>query len=450
MNREPIAVSGAYKPIVSLTSKIFFLLVLMPVSNSALGQALDLKFEVKANYRDSQQSIFPSPPFLQANGVPVGDGTAIVETVDEGGNGEISLVSLAGKWQLSDALLLQFKIDAVDRYDRNPTSTDDEIDLDAFFLRYGDNLGATRIPSNDSFYAQIGKFKKFEQQRERRTESYGIVQTAFNRFEDSGLEAGFDLVSGFYGRISYTTGNPVFIRDANALAGDNGTIDFASQPNGVAELGTGLVTLYDAEVEDFDLSSDPELGLGLGYRWNSANQAQRFDILAYYYERDLAETRSLTGSFLGGDLDLFDLSEIPGAEGIGLPVEGNEKTEFGVSAWYYAGNFAFFGQYVDQDLANLDRDGFELEFSYVFDSKFTITPVVRYSELNNNFVSTQGFPLPSLMWDWRKVDYGINIDFSDNVRLIVEYTDNEIFRAGRYESQDEFLVTLRWQTNFKR
>ncbi len=422
------------------------------ISNSVAAQNLDLRFEVKANYRDSDQIRFPSgfpfPPITSPDGEP----GVFIETVDEGGHGEVSLVSLAGSWKFADSWQLRFKVDAIDLYDRNPTSTDNKVDLDALILRYGDKAAATRIPTKNNVYAQLGKFKKFEQQRERRTESYGVVSTAFNRFEDSGLEAGFDLVSGFYGRVSYTTGNPVFFRDVNALAGDNGTEDFRNIANGILDtrFGSGIVTLYDAEIEDFDLSSEPELGVGLGYRWNSADQNRRFDVLVHHYERDLAETRELNGTFYGADLDLFDLSEVPGAEGIRLPFSGNDKTESGLTAWYNHGDFSLFSQYVKQDVASLDRDGFEVELSYVFDLPITITPVLRYSELNNNFSSPRNFPTPSLQWNWRKIDYGVNIDFSDSFRLIVEYADNQLETAGGRENQNELLVTLRWQQRYSR
>ncbi|RBP48556.1 hypothetical protein [Arenicella xantha] len=439
-----------FKCIRSRTSILTFLAFL---SEPVWAEKLDLRFEVKANYRYSQQADFPSQPFpFPATALTESDSNAFIETVDEGSHGEVSLVSMAGKWQFADSWQLQFKVDAIDLYDRNPTSTDKKIDIDSFVLRYGNTFGATTIPSENSFYAQLGKFKKFEQQRERRTESYGVVSTAFNRFEDSGIETGFDLSAGFYGRLSYTTGNPVFLRDVNALAGDNGTEDLRvpSNVNSGSNLNNGIVTLYDAEVEDFDLSTSPELGVGLGYRWNSAKQNQKLDVLAYHYQRDLSDTREINGTFLGGDLDLFDLSEFPGAEGVRLPFTGKEKTESGLSAWYYAGDFSVFSQYVKQEVANLDRDGFEIELSYVFNTPITITPVVRYSELNNNFVSDPTFFTPSLQWDWRKIDYGINFDFTDNVRLIVEYADNEVLRAGRWESQNELLLTLRWQASYKR
>ena len=152
----------------------------------------------------------------------------------------------------------------------------------------------------------------------------------------------------------------------------------------------------------------------------------------------------MTGSFFGGDLDLFQLSEIPGAEQIGLPFSGNEKTESGINLWYNHGDFSVFSQYVDQDLAGLDRDGFEVELSYACKWRTNIIPVIRYSELNNNFSSPAGFT-PSFQWDWRKIDYAINVDITDSLRLIVEYADNEIETGGRIIDQNEFLMTLRWQ-----
>jgi len=417
----------------------------------AFAQSLDLRFEAKANYRDSEQAIFPSRFPLLGNALPGGQLGGFIETVDEGSHGEISNLSVAGKWQLAESWQLQFKVDAIDLYDRNPTSTDNEIDIDALLLRYGEAFGATKIPSRNSVYAQLGKFKKFEQQRERRTESYGVVSTTFNRFEDSGLETGFDLSSGFYGRLSYTTGNPVFIRDVNALAGDNGISDVTVASNvNPSDLSSGIVTLYDAEIEDFDLSSDPELGVGLGYRWNSSKQNHKLDVLAYHYQRDLSDRRALDGSFFGGDIELLNLGGVLGIDDASLPFEGRDKSESGLNAWYYAGDFALFSQYVNQEIAGLDRDGFEIELSYVFDLPIKITPVIRYSELNNKFRSGPRFLTPSTMWDWRKIDYAVNLDLNDNLRLIVEYADNEVEVAGRFESQDELLITLRWQASYKR
>ena len=85
-----------------------------------MGQTLDLRFEAKTNYRDSEQASFQTPPLpsFENNAGPV-----LLETVDEGEKAEVSLISLAGKWKFAKLWQLNFKIDAVDLYDRNPTSS---------------------------------------------------------------------------------------------------------------------------------------------------------------------------------------------------------------------------------------------------------------------------------------------------------------------------------------
>lgn len=404
------------------------------------------QLEVRGHLRDSEQARFPTQFPFPPSFLPVGETSAFLETVDEGEHAELSLIRLSGLWDINEQLSFQFKLDAIDKYDRNPTSGDRKFDVDNIFLRYGRHFPATKIPSTHSFYAQIGKFKKFEQQRERRTESYGVVSTAFNRFEDAGLEAGFDLPNGIYGKLSWTTGNPVFMRDPNALAGDNGTNDRRVPPeNPDPKLKSGIVLLYDAEIEDFDLGDTPELGAGLGYRWNSADRQQALDILAFGYQRDIEDGTTLHGTFYGADIDLFDLGDVAGAEGIRLPYSGNDKKEQGLNVWYYYSNFSLFAQYVNQEVADLDRDGFEIELSYVFDLPIILTPAVRYSELNNQFAGTPQYPAPSVWWDWKRIDYALNADITENFRLILEYSDNRFLRDGRWENNDEVLLTLRWQ-----
>ena len=374
---------------------------------SGLTQAdrrFDIQLESKAHYRSSEQNRFPVNFPFPTDVLPEGETRAALETVDEGDHFELSTINLSGKWQISDKLSANLKIDFIDRYDRNPTSSDNEVDLDRAIFRYGNRYAPLRLPSNNDFYAQIGKFGKFERQGARRTESYGLVSTAFNRLEDSGIEFGFDLASGFYGKLSWTTGNPVFIRDPNALAGDNGRDDEPITPeNRNPELKTGIVILYDAEVEDFDLGSDSEQGLGLGYRWQAPEPSHALDILAFAYQRNLADERDINGSFYGADLDLFDLSEVVGAEEeIALPFSGNDKNEYGVNIWYNNNQFALFGQYVFQDLAGLERDGYELELSYVVDWIVDFVPIIRYSQLDNHFTGDGRFPAPSVWWDWEE------------------------------------------------
>ena len=68
--------------------------------------------------------------------------------------------------------------------------------------------------------------------------------------------------------------------------------------------------------------------------------------------------------------------------------------------------------------------------------------MVRYSTLRPNFVADPLYLAPSVTWDWDKIDYGINFDFNDNVKLTMEHADNEFIRGSNTESYGETLLTL--------
>ncbi len=75
-----------------------------------------------------------------------------------------------------------------------------------------------------------------------------------------------------------------------------------------------------------------------------------------------------------------------------------------------------------------------------------VQPAVRYSELDNHFRTHPRFPAPSVFWDWEKLDLGLRMGLIEGmIDLTVEWNDNTFVRAGRDESADEFLATVRWQ-----
>lgn len=422
-----------------------FLVLALFTFESFASDNLMLRYEAKLHYRDSESKRFavnfPFPP----EALPVGESSAFVETVDAGSTFEISTLNIAARYRFSDQFNAHFRVDVIDKYDRNPTSSDQKIDLDHGFLRFGTAVAPLSDVSDTTYYAQIGKFAKFERQTARRTESYGLLSTAFNRFEDAGLEAGWDFANGVYTKVSWTTGNPVFLRDPNALAGDNGSPSTQAPPeNPDPEFKSGIVMLYDAEVEDFDLGGESEKGAALGYRWSSADAYRKLDVMLFGHARALAEERDLNGTVYGGDLDLFDLGEVPGAGGIRLPAEGNDKREVGLNIWYEQGGFASFFQYVDQEMAELGRDGFEWEISYVFGTKQPLTPVLRYSQIDNDFVGSPLYPAPSVWWDWSKIDVGLNWDLTSALRVTLEHSTNQVTVAGDDEDFGETLLTFRW------
>jgi hypothetical protein len=418
------------------------------------GPRLEWGLEVKTNYRDSDLNRFAVPFPFPPEQLPAGETRGFQETVNPGSHFEVSTATLLLDAFWSEGLQAHGKIDFIDLYDRNPTSTDKKVDVDEVWLRFGRETGPATLPERAGLYLKVGKFPHFERQDDRHLESYGLVSTAFNRFEDAGAELGADLGRHLYVKVSATQGNPVFIRDPNALAGDNGTPD-QLRANPDPELGTGIDILYDAEVEDLDLDGDLELGAGLGLRFADEGGRNGFDLLAWGYRRTLAETVELEGTFYGGDLDLLrgplNLFPFPG-------LEGDERREVGANLWIYIGGFSLFGQFVDQELAGLPRTGIEGEIAWSFDLPLVwaaggrqlfpfIAPAVRYSRLDNDFRNPRQTPAPSLAWDWEKLDAGVRMGIVIGIELTIEYADNSfILGSGAEAENNELLTTLRWRT----
>jgi hypothetical protein len=415
---------------------------------------VDFQIEGKAHYRDSEHFRIASPFVFPPEQLPPGAPSAFLETVNRDSHFELSVLTLYATAAWGANLEAHAKVDFIDLYDRNPTSTDKEIDVDELWIRFGSDPAA--LSERFGLYAKVGKFGHFERQNDRHTESYGLVSTAFNRFEDQGLELGIDFGSHVYLRGSVTQGNPVFFRDPNALAGDNGTADRNPDlhTNPDPELESGFPIFYDAEVEDLDIDGDLEVGAGLGLRFGEPGSRREVNFLAWGYKRKLAETVSLEGTFYGGDLDLLNGP----FDQFSLPIRGDDKQEVGANLWIYLGGFSFFGQYVDQELAGMDRSGYEGEIAWRFDLPLAwaaggrqlfpyLQPVVRYSFLEPEFAGgSPRFPSPSVRWEWSKLDYGVRLGLIEGVDLTVEFADNEMTLAnGRKVSNDELLGTLRFK-----
>ncbi len=416
-------------------------------------------FEVKAHARDSESSRLASPFPFTPDQLPPGQSRAFLDTVDAGRHFEFSTLTLFFEAERGPSLAARAKLDVIDLYDRNPTSTDHEIDLDEAWVRLGRESVPAGFPQSGGGHVRIGKFGKFERQNDRHLESYGLVATAFNRFEDAGIELGLDLGRHVYLRGSATQGNPVFLRDPNALAGDNGTPERRRpRPDNVPELGSGVVILYDAEIEDLDFD-EVELGAGLGVRTGDGAGVWSFDVLAWGYRRELAETVTLEGTFYGGDLDLLDGPELPPPyPRASLPISGNDKEELGVNVWLYRGGLSFFGQVVDQEIAGMDRRGFEGEAAWRIELPLVwavagrqllpaVAPAARYSKLEPEFDGGGPFPAPSVRWEWEKWDLGVRLAIVSGADLTLEYSSHRFFVPSlrEHHSNDEFLATLRWR-----
>ncbi len=438
------------------TSALPVLAQASPANDGETLTAPHLKWglEVKAAYRDSEDKSFAVPfNFPQVPGQ-----TFFLRTVDPGSNLEVPVATLFLDADWGDALLGHLKVDMIDLYDRNPTSTDHRVDVDEAWLRFGRQTDPGFLPAHPGVYVKVGKLPKLERQNDRHLESYGLVSTAFNRFEDLGVEVGADLGRHAYLKASYTRGNPVFMRDPNALAGDNGTP--ANLPCGAVAtcatpphpaLNSGVPILYDAEIEDAGSGGHEETGGGLGLRFSNEDGSRRMDLFAYGYRRTLAESVALEGTLYGGDLDLLSVPFAPYPQ-----LHGNEKRETGGNLWLYLDGLSLFGQYVDQDIAGLGRKGYEAELAWHFELPLfaalsgqqlfpSIAPTVRYSKLEPDFTNPANTPAPSLAWAWEKVDAGLRIGIVPGADLTIEQAHNRFRTKAGWRTSDELLTTLRWR-----
>ena len=381
---------------------------------------------------------FPFPPEF----VPVGEPNVAMQTVSPGPSLEINKASLLLDVDLPRGIAAHTKIDFVDLYDRNPTSTDKWVDVDEAWIAFGKRYPSLAPLPGTSFYGLLGKAPKFERQPFRRLDSYGLVSTAFNRMPDLQVQAGGSLGQHvyFFGQVS--NGNPLFMRDPNALAGDNGT---ALPPTPDPHLHTGFPILYEAEVEDLAFDGRMEYGGGAGLRWAPTGGKVGIDLLGYYYRTRLSQRARLNGTFYEGDLDILDVG------GMSLPTSGDRREEMGGNVDLRLGELSAFGQVVKEKVAGLPRLGFEVEAAYRLaigdmgdpGALFTaIQPAVRFSRIDNGFVAPPGYPAPSLAWDWTKIDFGLRLTIIRNLDLTVEYSHNDI-GAKRKIHHDEALATLR-------
>jgi hypothetical protein len=422
-----------------------------------LRPRLRFGLEAKANFRDSEENRFQVPFDFDPAPGPDHVVRGFEETVNAGSHFEASAITLLVDADWGDGLAAHGKFDFIDLYDRNPTSTDKKVDVDEAWIRFGVEPEPATLAPRSGVYLKVGKLGHFERQDDRHLESYGLVSTAFNRFEDAGAELGVSLGRHVYAKFTATQGNPVFIRDPNALAGDNGTPSRSTATSNPT-LKSGIVILYDAEIEDMDVDGDLELGGGLGLRFADAAGQSGVDVLAWAYQRTLADKVELEGTFYGGDLDILNGPESHPEVNASLGIRGDEKKEAGANVWLYWGGFSLFAQYVDQEIAGLPRTGLEAEAAWRFDLPLWaavgerqlfpwIAPAVRWSRLDNDFRNPASTPVPSLAWDWDKIDAGLRLGIFQGIDLTLEYADNRfILGNGSERTNHEYLATLRWRS----
>ena len=395
------------------------------------------RLELRGNYRWTKDEGHPT------NFPPRGSG---LQAVDPGHHVELNVADLQLDFGYGELFAARAKVHAQAKHRRNPTSDDRQVDADELYVRIGRKPEFLERPAGTSLFLQAGKFPKMERQPVRLLESYGLAATAFNRFEDLQLLVGGTFGRNFYWRAQLANGNPLFIRDANALAGDNGTD--ARLSGGDPEYGSGFPILYNAETEDLVFHSDNlQIGEAVGYRWQREDETAGFDAILFHYRRDLADTVELTGTRYGGDLDVLSVAELNPA--VQLPISGRNKEEYGARIFAEWHNATVIAQVTAQDVAGLKREGWELEAAYRIPLSLgpiqSIQPALRVSGLETHFRGTV-FPAPSVWWEWTKFDGGVRVGLTRGFDVTLEYTVHDIDTARRPVSQRETLVTLRWRT----
>jgi len=414
-----------------------------PAAEAKDGFKLRISGELKVHGRWSEHDRFPLAFPFPPDFVPVGQPNVALETVAPGSSLEVSRALVNLDVEMPRGIAGHVQIGFLNLYDRNPTSTDHTVDVREAWVSFGTKRGSLEPLPGSSLYALLGKAPKLERQPFRRLESYGLVSTAFNRFNDLQLQVGGSIGSRVYFAAQVSAGNPIFMRDPNALAGDNGT-DMPPDPD--PKLHSGFPILYHAEVEELEPDDRFEYGGALGLRLLSADQGRGVDVMGFYYKTRLSEGAKLRGTFYEGDLDILN-----GTGALSLPIAGDDREEYGLNLDTRVGGFSLFAQLVQEESAGLPRLGIEVEAGYRFalgdladpgDLFPQIQPALRWSRLENDFTAPRGFVAPSFAWDWDKLDLGLRVTIVRRLDLTLEYSFHDV-AASREIRHDEALATLR-------
>jgi hypothetical protein len=405
--------------------------------------------ELKTNLRHS--------PFVETRiFTPTGPGpftfqpTGYQRTPDAGTALELQNVSLVGEGDLGAGVAAKVEVHVLDLYNRNPTSLDERVFVRQAWIRFGQKADALTGAPESRLYVLAGVAPRFSKPTVRALESYGMWLTGVARFEMPQVQAGGALGRHAYWRAQVGKGNPLYYRDTNVLAGDNGT-----RPEGTLTPApayeTGFPIFYDAKADDLDTHGQAEWGAGLGLRRTKAagSGGVSADALGWYFHRRLADSVVLPGTTDRGDLELLR------GKGFPLPFEGRGKSEAGLNIAARYGGWRLDSQIVRQDIASLVRRGFDAEISFhvplpglflVGETPIGnwIRPVLRVSIIDNLFDAPVTYPALSVDWDWRKYDVGVRVGLLRDVDLTVEYSRHDMIvpTVGTLHP-DEVLVTLR-------
>jgi hypothetical protein len=404
--------------------------------------------EAKIGIRNSGAEEWRIPINFPASFILPGEDGVYMRTPSKGASLEIQNVALIGEGALTDGVDAKIQIHFYDLYNRNPTSSDDRVFIREAWIRIGHAFDKLEPISGTSGYLLVGQAPRFHKPLTRRLESYGLWTNAVGRFENPQIQLGGTFGTHVYWRASIGNGNPLFIRDVNALAGDNGTPERMPNSKVPSVYESGFAILYDAKAQDLNPNGRFEWGFGGGYAVSRDTWA--LDVLGWAFGRDLAEEAHLRGTYYEGDLGIFGNAIAT----FGPPFGGNDKIERGVNVDLLVDRVRVFGQYVDQEIAGLPRRGYEVEAAYriPLNGLFLVgetpvinwlQPVIRVSHIDNRFALPANYTAPAIGWDWTKIDLGFRLGVSDHTDVTLEYSVNRAKASDRTVKPNELLATFR-------
>ena len=223
------------------------------------------------------------------------------------------------------------------------------MDVREAWISFGTKRGSLEPLPGSSLYALVGKVPKFERQTTATSRA-----TAWSRPPSTGSRTAVEVGARSGGSLlaASSRGNPLFIRDPNALAGDNGT---DCRPNPDPHLKWGFPILYDAEVEE--LAADELESARARHRLLSADSAAG-STCSPATRGPLAEGAK-SGTFYDGDLDILT---VPATSRCRFPgTSGRSTGSTSTRAWAASPLFA---QLVKEEAAGLPRLGIEVEAGY--------------------------------------------------------------------------------------
>ena len=249
---------------------------------------------------------------------------------------------------------------------------------------------------NDMFIANI----------ERKTEAEILIETAFYRSDDMGIQLGGEPLDWLYWCTSITNGLKL---------GTKGPSEDSGYP-----------IIFD-ERNTSNANKRLMFGVGLGAKYELGNVG-KIDVLPFYYNGALSDA---------------DIAFLQGISGYGTSTD-DEKIRYGANVRYDIGNFTLIGQYMEGEDGSLDRTGWFVQPSYLIEvsgwNRFNAYELVyRFNDLK---VDLPNDPADSLTWDRQQHVFALITDIYKNIKLKTEYYVNDEDTGADDVKNDEFLVQL--------